>query len=116
MASVSQRVSVAKVTEDDIVGHDGTLESAMRLWTAQYGPVTYNDWQSVYFALTKPSWPETLIEEIPAGETPPQKQVRMKEMYKTIQSEVHEPTTCRSFASAWRRSRDKLQFQDVKLV
>ena len=74
--------------EDDIHGHDGTIEDAMKIWNAQIGPCVYNDWQSCYFQLRRPQYQLT-DEGVPEGEDRKAQQVRLKEMYDRVQTELH---------------------------
>ena len=41
------------IDPEDIRGHDGTVRSAMTLWSSRNGPVLYNKWQSLYFLLSR---------------------------------------------------------------
>ncbi len=83
------------VDPEQLVGGDGTVGMALRLWSSKNGPVTYNDWQSVYFQLIKAGF-----EDEEAGEVPPQpdgdnlnfnrrRQHRISRMYRDIQTEIH---------------------------
>ncbi len=84
MATAEQVV----VNPDHLSGGDGTIETAMRLWSARNEPVTYNKWQSLYFQLRKKDYSD---EAKVVGETPKQLQVRLLESYRRIQEEIHGP-------------------------
>ncbi len=42
-----------EIDPDDLQNGDGTLRLAMKLWCAKHGPVQYNAWQLVFFALMR---------------------------------------------------------------
>ncbi len=69
-------------------GGDGSIELAMRLWSSHNPPITYNDFQSLYFQLKRNGYEDG---GAPEAETAAERQVRMKAMYQEIQSEVHGP-------------------------
>ena len=41
------------VNAEHIAEHGGSLKRAMELWSSRNGPVNYNTWQSLYFALLR---------------------------------------------------------------
>ncbi len=84
MATAEQVV----VNPDHLLGGDGTIETAMRLWSARNSPVTYNKWQSLYFYLRKNDYSD---DAKVVGETQKQLQVRLLESYQKIQEEIHGP-------------------------
>ena len=61
-------MSVEKVTinPEDLRDSDGTLFSTLQFWSCWNGPVIYNPWQSMYFALLREYG--MVDEECPAGE------------------------------------------------
>ena len=41
------------INPEDLRDGDGTMRRALELWSARKGPVVYNQWQSVYFAIIR---------------------------------------------------------------
>ena len=41
------------IRQEDIVGGDGTVETALSLWIGQRSPCTFNQFQSAYFTLLR---------------------------------------------------------------
>ena len=74
------------VDEDDIAGHDGDVDSAMRLWLGINGPVHYNQWQSLYFGLIREFQLED--KDMPDGETRGQLQLRLRRLHKECHLEI----------------------------
>ena len=59
----------ATIQQSDIIGVvDGTVRSALKCWSRRVGPVPYNDWQSVFFALIREH--SLTVEGSVVGETP----------------------------------------------
>jgi len=82
--------STVRIEFEDIQGNDGTVAHALGIWTVRKGPVTYNQWQSAYFAMLKEPFSltdHTAIE----GESQSERQDRMKEMFEHIETEIHGP-------------------------
>ena len=79
------------VNPDHISGSDGTLQMALRLWSVRNEPVQYNRWQSVFFALIRDHGCRD--EGAPPGETPSQRQTRIRRMYQEIQEEEERTRT-----------------------
>ncbi len=94
------------VDPEHVTGGDGTVGMALQLWSSKNGPVTYNDWQSVYFQLIKAGFEdEEAVGDIlplhPActGEVTGvdvdnlsfnrRRQNRISRMYRDIQMEIH---------------------------
>ena len=82
------------VKPEDIAGHDGTVPGALRMFSARRGPVTYNPWQSAYYALLReykmvdvdPSEQEVQVYGLATA-----KQRRVSALYHEIQAELHGP-------------------------
>ena len=69
---------------------DGTVEGAMNLWlAAQSGPILYNLFQQKYFEMARD--PNLVEEDHVEGETKSDRHARMKELYDTLQTELHGP-------------------------
>ena len=82
------------VKPEDIAGHDGTVPSALRMFSARRGPVTYNPWQSAYYALLREY---KMVDEDPSDQEvqvyglATAKQRRVNALYNEIQAELHGP-------------------------
>ncbi len=82
-----------EVNPEHLLGGDGkpatTLQMAMTVWSRKNGPVTYNKWQSLYFALIRMDYKDELPAEMRT--VPPQagQQARIRQLYNDIQREVH---------------------------
>ena len=83
MAS-SERVVI---NPDHLLSGDGSLRTALWLWSSRNEPILLNKWQSLYFGLIRDHGYSD--EEAAAGESAADRQVRMKRLYTEIQSEVH---------------------------
>ncbi len=70
----------------DLVQGDGTVRSALELWSALFGPAIYNTWQSTYFLLCRYGFTDN--EAVP-GESPADRQVRIRVMSEEIQKNLH---------------------------
>ena len=79
----------AVINPQDLIGGDGTLRVALELWNSQYGAVKYNQWMSAFFAMTRDYGMRDT--EAPPGETPSDRQKRMKAMYEEILTGLHGP-------------------------
>ena len=79
----------ATINPEDLRDGDGTLRRALELWSCRNGPVQYNQWQSVFFALVREYGVRD--EEAFSGETQPEKQQRIREMFNEIQESLHGP-------------------------
>jgi len=77
------------VNPDHIQDHDGTVRGALQLWSCRNGPVQYNPWQSVYFALIRDH--KMKDEEALLGETYADRASRVRKMYLEIQESLHGP-------------------------
>ena len=77
------------VNVEHIAEHGGSLKRAMELWSSRNGPVNYNTWQSLYFALLRDHG--LTDEEAASGESQSDMQKRIRTMYHEIQSEIHGP-------------------------
>ena len=77
------------VNAEHIAEHGGSLKRAMELWSSRNGPVNYNTWQSLYFALLRDHG--LIDEDVVAGESQSDMQKRIRARYHEIQSEVHGP-------------------------
>ena len=75
------------VDKDDIAGHDGDVDSAMKLWLGIHGPVHYNQWQSLYFGLIRDFQLEDRLK--PDGETRGQLQLRLRQLHRERHVEIH---------------------------
>ena len=76
------------VNPDHLYGADNTVKMALQFWSSRNDPVTYNTWQSLYFQLLRAGYEDDEEEQ---GETPQDRQGRIKDLYKEIQTEVHGP-------------------------
>jgi hypothetical protein len=76
----------AVVTEEDVKGGDGAVLTALELWCARRGPVKFNVWQSAFFAMIKGGLQD---ERTVPGESRMDKARRIKDMYNTIQEQIH---------------------------
>ena len=72
-------------------GGDGTVSTALRLWSIRNPPCTYNTWQSLYFQLVRQGLQDEVSSEELARETPAERQQRIKAMYSEMQTEAHGP-------------------------
>ena len=73
----------AVIEDEDIKEGDGTLRRAMELWNARKGPVTYNVWQSAFFAMRRN---ERIVDtDAVPGEAPSDRQKRMRTMFIEVQ-------------------------------
>ena len=77
------------INPEDLRDGDGTLRRALELWSCRNGPVQYNKWQSVYFALIRDYG--YADEETSMGEDPVLLQTRIRRMYREIQESIHGP-------------------------
>ena len=77
------------VNPDHLIGGHGTVRQALMLWSSRNGPVRYNTWQSLYFALLRDF--AMTDEESPEGETSSDRQRRLRGLYHSIQEEVWGP-------------------------
>ena len=77
------------VNPDHIQDHDGTVRGALQLWSCRNGPVQYNPWQSVYFALIRDH--KIKDEGALLGETYADRASRVRKMYLEIQESLHGP-------------------------
>ena len=68
---------------------NGTLRRALELWSCRNGPVQYNQWQSVFFALIMEHGMED--EEALPGESQSGRQKRIRGMHQEIQEALHGP-------------------------
>ena len=75
------------IRQEDIVGGDGTVETALSLWIGQRPPCTYNQFQSAYFSLLRDF--ALADENAPEGETPAERGKRVYALYDEIQGSVH---------------------------
>ena len=60
---------------------------ALETWSIHNGPVVYQQWQSVYFALTRDHG--MVYQDTYPGETKAEKAQRMKESYHSFQLQLH---------------------------
>jgi len=86
MASVVERVVV---NPDHLIGHDGTVKTALEMWSSRAGPVKYNPWQSVYWSLIRDFGLED-VERVP-GESQKDVAARIRRYFEEIQTELHGP-------------------------
>ena len=77
----------AVINPRHLEGSDGTLRQALQLWNSQQGPVTYNQWMSAFFAMTRDF--RMTDTEAPLGEGQSAKQKRIRAMFNEIQTELH---------------------------
>ena len=78
------------INPEHLAGYGGTdLRTVISVWSARVGPVTYNQWQSAYFALIREY--ECVDNQAVAGESPSDRQTRMRNMWNEVQSEAHGP-------------------------
>ncbi len=86
------------VDPEHVEGGDGTVGMALRLWSSKNGPVTYNDWQSVFFQLIKAGFEDAEASEVPLhpegailapADFNRRRQNRISRMYRNIQTEIH---------------------------
>jgi len=91
-----------ELNPEHLLGGDGTVEMALRLWTSRNEPVNYNQWQSLYFQLVKQGCSD---ERKVTGESYAVTQKRIAEMYEVIQSEIHGPDfkSKATMAGVWRQ-------------
>ena len=85
-----------QVTESDIEGHDQTIQLAMQIWIVKDGPVSYNDWQSVYFQLRRLNFRDVDLPQ--GGESQAEFQVRLKKFWQDTNSQQHGPNWAREIA------------------
>ena len=76
----------APIVLEHIIGHDGTIYSALRLWSAKNGPVVYNRWQSVYFQLKKMGLADILLPEERGSKV---LQTRLRAIYAEVHSSLY---------------------------
>ena len=69
-------------------GGDGTVEMALQLFSSRNEPMTYNQWQSLYFQLRNIGYP--ILEGVEPSDSNAL-QSRMKELYQEVQEEIHGP-------------------------
>ena len=82
------------VRPEDISGNDGTVPSALRMFSARRGPVTYNPWQSAYYSLLRDfkMVDEDLSEqEVQVYGPAAARQRRISKLFNEIQAELHGP-------------------------
>ena len=77
------------VNPEDLRGGDGTMRRALELWSCRHGPVRYNQWQSVFFALIREHGVKD--EGAVKKEPPSDKQARIRALYSEIQEATHGP-------------------------
>ena len=65
------------------------MRRALELWSCRNGPVRYNQWQSVYFALLRDQ--HATDEGAPLNENMAERQRRIRALYLEIQEAVHGP-------------------------
>ena len=82
VASMAQSGRV-NINPEDLRGGNGTMRRALELWSCRHGPVQYNQWQSVYFALIREHG--YVDEEAAVGELPSTRQGRIRGMFHEIQ-------------------------------
>ena len=61
------------VNPEDLRDGNGTLRRALELWICRHGPIQYNQWQSLYFALLRNGRTD---EEAPEGPANPNRGTR----------------------------------------
>ena len=78
-----------EVTSAMLEGSEGqSLRVAISMWSARMGgPVTYNQWQSAYFAILRDF--QYVDDEATAGESSAARQKRMRAMWNHVQTELH---------------------------
>ena len=81
--------AVAVINPDDLRNMDGTLRTALTLWSCRNGPVPYNTWQSIFFALLRRA--DIDDDEAPDGESASMRQARIQAMHREIQRQMHGP-------------------------
>ena len=86
--ALSERVAV---NPDHLRGNDGTVRNAMMVWSARNGPVLYNPWQSLFFALKRDF--QLRDEESTPGESQQELARRIRRYYNEIQQELHGPVS-----------------------
>ena len=79
----------AQVDPEDIRDANGTVRTELEMWSRANGPVTYNKWQSVYFALLREHGLQD--DEVQENESMGDKQKRIRDLYRVIQGAVHGP-------------------------
>ena len=77
------------VEASHLEGGDGTVLTGLRLWSASNTAVTYNRWQSLFFALIR-DFKLTDTEAQP-GESQEERQTRVRSSWNFIQGEIHGP-------------------------
>ena len=79
----------ASIQSEDITstGSHRAVRDALIHWNRRVGPVPYNDWQSVFFALIR----EHGLIDYGASDNEPSadRQVRILDMYEEIQTALH---------------------------
>ena len=76
------------INPEHLEGGDGTMAMALQLWSCRNGPVIYNQWQSLYFALRRSGITD---EAHPLGESQGDKQKRLRTSYKELHENLHGP-------------------------
>ena len=87
-ARTAPPLEYADIAPEDFLGEasDGTILGVLELWSASVGPVKFQKWQSAYFGLLRKGFVDS---EAFAGETRAEAAKRIRDMYNTIQTEVH---------------------------
>ena len=73
------------INPEHLEGGDGTMAMALQLWSCRNGPVVYNQWQSLYFALRRSGITD---EAHPPGETQGDMQKRLRTTYKELHESI----------------------------
>ena len=77
------------VDPEHLEGGDGTLRMALSMWSTRNDPITYNQFQALYFELCRgKDYPD---DEAPPGESQADRQLRMKSLFDDVQSQAHGP-------------------------
>ena len=85
--SSGQKVEIAP---EDIEGHDGTIESAMEVWTQRRGRINFNQWQSLYYGLKRMG---LSVRDLAPDEydSPQRRGQRIKLAYVEVQGDLPQP-------------------------
>ena len=76
------------INPDHLSGHDWTVETATLLWMARNPPLTWNSWQSFYWALRRAGFRDPPAEAPGASAS---KQGRTMELYLSVSEQQHGP-------------------------
>ena len=78
------------IQDEDIAGAaDRTVRAVLECWSRRVGPVPYNDWQSVFFALIRE---HGLTDEgFIAGESAAERQRRIRDLYDEVLTAQYGP-------------------------